>query len=202
MEGPLAFTAFLALAALLCEADAVVADAPAFFAALAFERFHTARAGFGEAVRMFMAKGCGMARMSALAWSEKRSASSGFPVLANLFHGEAQIGNHFFERNALVASEPLFGGGDGACFFFTLRLVVDGRMADRDIFGVGQNFEQTDHGVELPRIEPVEQLMGMLFVHAILLYRLSTSGTRCARRPLRTSLARLIPEATGIDSIT
>jgi hypothetical protein len=45
VEGPLAFIAFLALAALFGEADAVVADAQAFFAAL----------------------GCGMAGMSALA---------------------------------------------------------------------------------------------------------------------------------------
>jgi len=78
---------------------------------------------------------------------------------------EAQIGNHFFERNALVISEPLFGGGDGARFFFTLRLVVDGRMADRDVFGVGQNFEQMDYGFELAGAELVEHLVGVLFVH-------------------------------------
>ncbi|MGP8243309.1 MAG: hypothetical protein ACLQVN_02200 [Bryobacteraceae bacterium] len=34
---------------------------------------------------------------------------------------------------------------------------------------VGHNFEQPDHGVELARIELVEQLMGMLFVHAVFL---------------------------------
>jgi hypothetical protein len=98
---------------------------------------------------MFMAMGCGWRGYRLWPVRRKRSASSGFLVLANLFHREAQIGNHFFERNALVVLEPLFGRGDGARLFFTLRLVVDGRMADRDVFGIGQHFEQTDHGVEL-----------------------------------------------------
>ena len=41
----------------------------------------------GGAARMFMAMGCGMARMSAWPDRRKRSASSGFLVPANLFHG-------------------------------------------------------------------------------------------------------------------
>jgi hypothetical protein len=127
---------------------------------------------------MFIAIARGIARISALAWSEKTIRFNRGPWSRALRHREAQIGGHFFERAPLVALEPLFGSGNGARFLFALRLVVDRGVADRGGFGVGQHFEQTDHGFVLAKAELVKHLMGVLSVHVSSLVFLLRAGIR------------------------
>ena len=64
-----------------------------------------------------------------------------------LLHGEVEIGGDFIERNSLVVFKPIFRTGDGARFFFALRLVIDRHIADRHSFGIDQHFEQANHSM-------------------------------------------------------
>jgi hypothetical protein len=75
-----------------------------------------------------------------------------------------------------VVVEPLFGSGHGALLLFGDRFIVDGSIADGDDLGIGHDFEQPNHGVQLTWIELIEQLMGMLFVHMLFPLMRSPSG--------------------------
>jgi hypothetical protein len=50
---------------------------------------------------------------------------------------------------------------------------------------VDHHFEQMTYGIELARIELIEQMMGMLSVHSDLAYLLSLQRACCPRQPKR-----------------
>ena len=85
-------------------------------------------------------------------------------MAADLFHGEAQIGDHFFEWNAWSFETTLWKRRRRALLLHSPARRRWGRYGSRR-FRDRSNFEQADHGVELAGAELVEQLMGVLSVH-------------------------------------
>lgn len=79
-------------------------------------------------VRICIAVCRAIARMSALACSEKTIASSRVLIAANLFHGEAEAGDYFFEGDAWAVLEPLLRSRDGAFLFGGDGPVVNGAL--------------------------------------------------------------------------
>src|ERR1035438_1029456 len=90
---------------------------------------------------MCMAAWCGIARMSALASSE-RCASIWFLVVADLFHGEAHFGDDILKGSALVVLNPLLGACDGAMFLFADLFVFQRCPGQSVRNGVQHRFQQ------------------------------------------------------------
>jgi hypothetical protein len=97
-------------------------------------------------------------------------------MAADLLHREAQLSGHFLHRDAPVVFEPFFRSGHGALLLFGDRFIIDWSIADGCALGIGHDFEQPNHGVQLTRIELIEQLMGVLFVLCFSFQRLSAPG--------------------------
>ena len=68
---------------------------------------------------------------------------------------------------AAVTLEPVTRFGYGLPFLFTLRLIIDGSVAESGGDGIDEGFQETDQGRELHVGQAVDQLVRMLasFVH-------------------------------------
>jgi len=94
-----------------------------------------------------------------------RFASNRLLEVTDILNGQPEIGKHFFKRNRPVLFSPLVGFGHGPAFLFTLRFIVDRCIRD----GPGSRIKchhpkQIEDRYELVGSEPVEQLVGLLFV--------------------------------------
>src|ERR1700686_184122 len=99
------------------------------------------------ASRMFSAVFCSIARTSSGTLGRKRIFFTGCLIAlaaANLVHGEAEIGDHLFERNTLAALfEIVSRGRDRAAI-----------LVGQFLFVVDDDFEQPTHDSQLISRQP------------------------------------------------
>lgn len=117
--------------------------------------------------KIWIAMCWGMARTSDLAWSVKttrlaiglasgwrqRRLRHGLPVVG----GEADVGEHFFERNRMVVLRPFIGFSNGLTIVFCERLIIDRRQRERTGHGIEHRLEDGLEGGELNDREFVDE---------------------------------------------